>query len=273
MKQSRSIKDHQTSCKASYRSDLSAILKEYITVNQLSANYVSTSWRSCKRSSKRSRAVFLPNHDPSSRGIGSDEWFPKTIDLQKVVGRGSGSGDARPRSVLSVCFRIWIQVWWKLLLFHRWTFSHPSSLSRHRHVRPATIVVMRVQLWAMQQPHVSRDVVRPSIAVMQIAESSLSLMCTVCIPEHCYKSERCSFETNLNRNPPPYSVPPTCSRRYKILWSCKHICLQLLKIVWNNRALAWESSTSKFCSAKGKERVREWRNKTWSHKTLSCLCL
>lgn len=178
MKQSRSIKDHQTSSKASYWPELSAILKEYITVNKLSANYVSTSWRSCKRSSKRSRAAFLPNRYPSSTGIGSDEWFPKTIDLQKVVGRGSGSGDARKRSVLSECFRIWIQVWWKLLLLHRWTFSHPSSLSRHRHVRPATIV-MCVQPSAMQQPHVNRDVVRPSIVVMQIAESSLSLMCSV----------------------------------------------------------------------------------------------
>jgi hypothetical protein len=184
MKQSRSIKDHQTSCKASYWSELSAILKEYITVNKLSANFVSTSWRSCKRSSKRSRAVFLPNRDPSSRGMG--EWFPKLIDLQKLVGRGCGSGDARQGSVLSVCFRIWIQVWWKMLLLHRWTFSHPSSLSRHRHVRPATVVVMCVLPSAMQQPHVSRDVVRPSIAVVQIAESSLSLMCTVCIPEHCY---------------------------------------------------------------------------------------
>lgn len=197
-----------------------------------------------------SRAVFLPNRDPSSRGIGSDEWFPKTIDLQKVVGRGSGSGDARQRSVLSVRFRIWIQVWWKLLLLHRWTFSHPSSLSRHRHMRPATIVIVCVQPSAIQQPHVSRDVVRPSIAVMQIAESSLSLMCKVCIPEQCYKSERCSFQTNLDRFPPPYSVAPAYSRTYKIFWSCKQICLQLLKIVSNNKAHAWESRTTKFCSAK-----------------------
>jgi hypothetical protein len=104
-------------------------------------------------------------------------------------------------------------------------------------------------------------------------QSPVSLWCAVCKPEQCYESERCSFHTNLNRFPPPYSVAPAYSRRYKIFWSCKQICLQLLKIVWNNKGHAWESSTTKFCSAKGKESKRMEKQNIVSHKTLSCLSI